>query len=155
MDVRGLVRAGVMGGIVTVFLSLVGLIGRFVELNLVGAQVTFAWLMLVTVPVVLGYVVTRPRVEAGQLRMMAPRTALASGALAGAVAGATVGLVVLLATAIGIGRIRAVFLNVTEALVDFLTFGRPTAVAVLLLTLLFAAAGLAGATLRIAPSRYR
>jgi branched-chain amino acid transport system permease protein len=155
MDVRGLVRAGVMGGIVTVFLSLVGLIGRFVELNLVGAQVTFAWLMLVTVPVVLGYVVTRPRVEAGELGVMAPRTALASGALAGAVAGATVGLVVLLATAIGIGRIRAVFLNVTEALVDFLTFGRPTAVAVLLLTLLFAAAGLAGATLRIAPSRYR
>jgi branched-chain amino acid transport system permease protein len=155
MDVRGLARTGVIGGIVMVFLGLVGLIGRFVELNLVGAQLTFAWLLLLTVPIVVGYVVTRPRIEAGEVRVMAARTALASGALAGAVAGLTTGLALVLAVAIGIDRIRAIFLNVTGALVDFLTFGRPTYVAPVLLTLLFAVGGLLGAALRVAPDRYR
>jgi branched-chain amino acid transport system permease protein len=155
MGVRGLVRAGVIGGVVTVFLALVGLIGRFVDLNLVGEPVTFARLVLVVVPIVVGHGVTRPRIEAGELRGMAPRAALAAGAVAGAVAGATLGVVVVLAEAIGVERIRRVFLNVTEALLDFLTFGQPPVVGVVLLALLFAVCGLLGAALRVAPDRYR
>ena len=41
MNARSWVRAGIFGGLVTVFLALVGLIGRFVDLNLVGEQITF------------------------------------------------------------------------------------------------------------------
>src|SRR6266508_3973168 len=54
MDVRSWIRVGIVAGIVTIFLALVGLIGRFVDLNLVGEQVTFARLVLISAPLVAG-----------------------------------------------------------------------------------------------------
>jgi branched-chain amino acid transport system permease protein len=62
---------------------------------------------------------------------------------------------VVLAVAIGIATIRSVFLNVTEDLVDFVTFGQPAVVGALLLAALSAVAGAIGSGLRIAPGRYR
>jgi branched-chain amino acid transport system permease protein len=155
MDRRTWIRAGVVGATIMVFLALVGLIGRFIDLNLVGRQITFARLVIVLLPLFVGYAVTRPRLQAGEIRALSTRQAALAGTISGGVAGAVFGGVVVAADALGIARIRAIFLNVTEELVDFLTFGQSPLVGALILTLVFAAAGLVGAAYRVAPDRIR
>src|SRR6266545_4269393 len=134
MDVRSWIRVGIVAGIVTIFLALVGLIGRFVDLNLVGEQVTFARLVLIAAPLVAGYAVTRPRIRAGERRALAPRDAIVAGAVSGATAGLVFGIAVVAADAFGIDRIRSVFLNVSEPLIDFVTFGQPPVVGAVITT---------------------
>jgi branched-chain amino acid transport system permease protein len=155
MDPRVWIRAGLIGTAIMVFLALVGLIGRFVGLNLVGEQITFARLVLVLVPFLVGLTVTRPRVEAGEVRTLAPRDTLVAGATAGAVAGAVFGAIVVGAEAFGVAPIRSIFLNVTEDLVEFLTFGQSPVVGAVILTALFAVAGLLGAAYRVTPDPIR
>jgi len=155
MTPREWIRAGVIGGIVFVFLALVGLIGRFVDLQLVGEQVTFARTLLSGVPLLVGYAVTRPRVVGGEMRSLSPRVTVTAGAIAGAVSGLTFGVAVILADAIGVEAIRSIFLNVTEALLEFVTFGQPPVVGALLLGALGAVAGAVGAGLRVTPDRIR
>jgi branched-chain amino acid transport system permease protein len=155
MEVRAWIRAGAVGGIVTIFLALVGLVGRFVDLNLVGEPVTFARLVLFGVPLLVGFAVTRPRVEAGEIRAFDRETALRAGAIAGAVTGAVFGVVVVLAVAFGIDRIRTVFLNVTPDLVDFVTFGQPAAIGAVILAATSGVAGLLGASIRVTPAAVR
>jgi branched-chain amino acid transport system permease protein len=155
MTAREWIRAGVVGGIVFVFLALVGLIGRFVDLKLVGEQVTFARTLLVGVPLLVGFAVTRPRVVGGEVRSLPPRVTVTAGAIAGAVSGLTFGVAVVLADTIGVDRIRSIFLNVTEALVEFVTFGQTAVVGALLLGAVGAAAGVIGAGLRVTPDRIR
>jgi branched-chain amino acid transport system permease protein len=148
---RGWVRVGVFAGIVTIFLGLVGLIGRFVGLNLVGEAITFARLVLVAAPFVAGFVVTRPWIEAGERRELTLRVSILAGAIAGAVAGLVFGLVVVAVDAFGVERIRAVFLNVSESLIEFVTFGQPPVVGGLILVAISALAGGLAAVIRAAP----
>jgi branched-chain amino acid transport system permease protein len=155
MNARGWVRVGVFAGIVTIFLSLVGLIGRFVSLNLVGEQITFARLVLVAAPFVAGFVVTRPWIEAGERRELTLRVSIIAGAIAGAVAGLVFGLVVVAVDAFGVERIRAVFLNVSEPLIEFVTFGQPSVVGAAILVAISALAGGLAAVIRAAPAAIR
>jgi branched-chain amino acid transport system permease protein len=155
MEPRTWIRAGLVGAAIMVFLALVGLIGRFVELNLVGEQLTFARLVVVLVPFLVGLTVTRPRVVAGEVRSLTPRDTVVAGAIAGAIAGAVFAAIVVAAEAFGVTRIRAIFLNITEQLVEFLTFGRSAIVGVVILTVLFAVAGLLGAAYRVTPDPIR
>jgi branched-chain amino acid transport system permease protein len=155
MDVRGWLRVGLAAGFVTIFLALVGLIGRFVDLNLIGEQVTFARLVLIAAPFVAGFAVTRPRIEAGERRALPPRDAIVAGGVSGAAAGLTFGIAVVAADTIGIDRIRSVFLNVSEPLMDFVTFGQPPVVGAVILASISAAAGALAAGLRVAPTRVR
>jgi branched-chain amino acid transport system permease protein len=155
MDVRAWIRGGVIGGIVTIFLALVGLIGRFTDLHLVGEQITFARVVLLAAPFVVGLLVTRPRIEAGARLELAPREAVVAGAVSGAVAGVVFGAAVVASDAFGIERIRAIFLNASQPLVDFLTFGQPAAVGTLILVAISAAAGGVAAGLRVMPAAVR
>jgi branched-chain amino acid transport system permease protein len=155
MDRRTWIRSGLVGAAIMVFLALVGLIGRFVDLNLVGEQITFARLVLVLVPFLVGLTVTRPRVEAGEVRSLGARESLIVGAMAGAVAGVVFGAIVAAADAFGVARIRSIFLNITVELVEFLTFGRSPIVGAVILTALFAVSALLGAAFRVAPDPIR
>ena len=155
MDVRSWIRVGIIAGIVTIFLALVGLIGRFVDLNLVGEQVTFARLVLIAAPLVAGYAVTRPQIRAGERRALAARDAIMAGAVSGGTAGLVFGIAVVAADAFGIDRIRSVFLNVSEPLIDFVTFGQPPVVGAVILTAVSAVAGGLAAGLRVTPSAVR
>jgi branched-chain amino acid transport system permease protein len=155
MDVRSWIRTGIVAGFVTIFLALVGLIGRFVDLNLVGEQVTFARLVLIAAPLVAGHVVTRPRIRAGERHALAPRDAIVAGAVSGATAGLVFGIAVVAADAFGIDRIRSVFLNVSESLIDFVTFGQPPVVGAVILTAVSAVAGGLTAGLRVTPIALR
>jgi branched-chain amino acid transport system permease protein len=157
MDPRTWIRAGLVGAVIMVFFALVGLFDErvFQRLNLIGEQVTFAWFLLVAVPFLLGFTITRPRVEGGEVRALSRRESLSAAAITGAVAGASFGAIVVAADAFGVLRIRAIFLNVTEGLVDFLTLGQPPVVGALILTAVFASGSLLGAAYRVIPDRIR
>lgn len=152
---RRWIRIGVPAGIVTIFLALVGLIGGFTDVYLIGDQISFAALMMILPPFVAGLVAAAPRVEGGErLEKRIPEAAVAA-AIAGAAAGATFALAVVLADWIGDERIRAVFLNVTPQLMEFATFGLATMVGALAVIAVSALAGLSGGVLRVAPASIR
>jgi branched-chain amino acid transport system permease protein len=148
-------RVGAIAGLVTIFLAAVGLIGNFTDLNLIGTQVTFALLMIVISPVLGGYVVTAPKVEAGERVAYTPAQAAVAGVIAGSVAGAAFGAFVVFVDFFGVERIRAVFLNISPTLMDYLTQGRPAIVAAAILVAASAAAGAAGAVYRVLPDSVR
>jgi branched-chain amino acid transport system permease protein len=152
---RPAIRIGVVAGIVTIFLAAVGLIGNFTELNLIGELVTFAGLMLVTPPLIAGYVAVAPRVEAGELVEFERGRAAVVGGVAGALAGAVFGAFVIFVDAFGVERIRRVFINISPVLMDYLTAGRPAAVAAVILVVVSAVAAAAGAVYRLLPDAVR
>ena len=145
---RSAVRVGAIAGAVTIFLAAVGLIGNFTDLNLIGTQVTFAGLMILTPPLLAGYVAITPRVEAGRVIELGGGQALAAGATAGALAGVVFGAFVVFVDTFGVERIREVFINISPELMEYLTQGRTAIVAAAILVAVSVAAGAAGAGYR-------
>ncbi len=152
---RRWVRVGVLSGIVTIFLALVGLIGNFTDVYLIDDDVTFAGLMLVLPAFVAGLAAAAPRVERGERHEMRMSEAAAAAAVAGAAAGATFALAAILSDWFGDERIRAVFLNVTPQLMEFVTFGQPPVIGGVIIVVISAAAGVLGGVLRVAPVTIR
>ncbi len=93
MAARRWVRTGALAGIVTIFLALVGLIGGFTDVFLIGDEITFAGLMLLLPAFAAGLVAAAPRIEGGERREMP----LGEAAVAAAVAAASAGVVFALA----------------------------------------------------------
>src|SRR5687768_16593964 len=148
-------RMGALTGVVTIFLALVGLIGGFTDVYLIGDQVTFAGLMLILPAFLAGVVASAPRIEAGERHEMRLPEAAVAAAVAGAAAGATFALAFVLAEWIGDERIRSVFLNVTPQLMEFVTFGLATGVGALAIVAISSMAGVLGGILRVAPASIR
>jgi branched-chain amino acid transport system permease protein len=153
--VRRHVRTGALAGIVTIFLALVGLIGGFTDVFMVGDEVSFAGLMLILPAFAAGVVAAAPRVEGGERREMSLGEAAVAAAIAAASAGAVFGLAVVLADLIGVERIRPIFLNVTQVLMDFVTFGRSTPVGAAIIVVISTVAGVLGGLLRVTPPTAR
>lgn len=149
------VRAGAIAGLVTIFLAAVGLIGNFTELLLIGTQITCAGLILILPPLIAGWVSTVPKVVAGEVVELSRTSATVAGVAAGAVAGGVFGAFVVFVETFGVERIRAVFLNISPTLMEFLTRGRPAIVAALIITTVSAIAGAAGAWYRTLPTPVR
>jgi branched-chain amino acid transport system permease protein len=146
---------GALAGVVTIFLALVGLIGGFTDVYLIGDQITFAGLMLILPAFAVGVVSASPRIEGGERHDMRVAEAMRAAAVAGAAAGVTFALAVVLADWIGIERIRSVFLNVSPALMEFVTFGRATGVGAVIIVALSTVAGVLGGVLRVSPPSIR
>jgi branched-chain amino acid transport system permease protein len=155
MELRKLIVAGILGGVVTIFLALVGLIERFTDLNLVGEQITFARLVLVLPPFVAGYVATAPRIVGGERRELERGTAIGAAAVTGAVAGLVFGVAVVLADAFGIERIRAIFINASPSLIEFVTFEQTAIVGAVILVAISAVAGGLAGVFRVLPATLR
>jgi branched-chain amino acid transport system permease protein len=149
------VRIGAAAGIVTIFLALVGLIGGFTDVYLIGDEITFAGLMLLLPAFVAGLVAAAPRVEGGERHEMSLPEAAVAAALAGAAAGATFAVAVVLADWIGDERIRSVFLNVTPQLMEFVNFGQATVLGAAAIVVISMVAGVLGGVLRVAPGVIR
>ena len=149
------VRTGALAGIVTIFLALVGLIGGFTDVFMIGDEVSFAGLMLILPAFAAGVVAAAPRVEGGERREMSLGEAAVAAAIAAASAGAVFGLAVVLADLIGVERIRPIFLNVTQVLMDFVTFGRSTPVGAAIIVVISTVAGVLGGLLRVTPPTAR
>jgi branched-chain amino acid transport system permease protein len=152
---RRMVRAGLLGAAGAVYLALVGLYTRFAELELVGEQVTLGRLLLLAPALVAAYAVTRPRVVAGERRMLSLAAGIAAGGATGLVTGVAFSAVVWLTEWFGVDRIREVFIQVSEPLIDFLTLDKGVPAGLVYLLVLSVVGGLVGGFARTAPSDVR
>jgi branched-chain amino acid transport system permease protein len=152
---RGVLGAGLAGGVVAIYVALVGLYTKFADLELVGEQITLGRVMLLAPALVAGFVVTRPRTVGGERRPVAFGPGLTTGTLTGLVSGATFALAVAFSDWFGVDRIREVFVQISEALTDFLTFGVGVPSGLLALVAVCIAGGAIGGFARTAPAGLR
>jgi len=121
---RDALRAGELGVVVVIFVAMTGMIENFDGLSLIGEQITLALVLMAVPPLVAAYLVTRPRVVAGEIRAPDPRSATPAGALTGLVTGAMVAAGLGLVGIIGVERVRPVFTSVSPTLIDIMQFGK-------------------------------
>ncbi len=134
---------GVMAGLGVWHISLVGMLLVFADRRLIGATVTFSYVLLLSIPAITGWVAARRSGQSGW-RM------IAQGGVAGLASGAMVATLVVIMDGFDL---RRVLVNATPQLVEHLTFSRgATAEGVLLGSLAVAAAGLAGGFVAWVPS---
>ena len=106
------VRLGLLGGVVALYLCLAGLVGVFSEKALITGVLSLGHSLLVLASLITGYV------GAGRSPAGGARAVLAGG-LAGLILGLTLALLVLIG---GQVNLRAVLLNASPALYNLLTF---------------------------------
>jgi len=155
LPVRSIVRAGLAGSVVSMYVALVGLYSKFADLELVGEQVTLGRVLLLAPATVVAYAMTRPRIVAGERRPFAFGSGVAVGALTGLATGVGVAVAVGVADWFGVERIREVFIAVSEPLIDFMTLGTALPAGLLVLVALSVAGGAIGGFARTAPDEVR
>jgi branched-chain amino acid transport system permease protein len=155
VPLRSVIGGGLIGAVVSVYLALVGLTDRFADLELVGEQVTLGRLLLVLPPFVAAYLVTRPRVVAGERRVPTPAEGAAAGAATGLVATGAFAAMIVFAEWFDVNRIRQVFIAASPALIEFVTFERGLAGGIGFLVALGIVSGVAGGLIRNASPQLR
>jgi branched-chain amino acid transport system permease protein len=136
--------AGLIAGLVIVYLCLVGIVEAFEDRPVITGVVTLGRLMMAVPPLVAGYVVAR-REGPAWLR-------IANGAVAGAVSGVLVAVLLLFASAV---NVRDVLVRVSPPLLDFVAFGQEPAVGAAINVVLGAVLGVIGAALCLVRARAR
>jgi branched-chain amino acid transport system permease protein len=152
---RRVVRPGLIGGIAVVYLGMVGMIEKFDARYLIGNSVTLGRLLMALPPLLASYLAVRPRVRGGQLEQVPAPAAVVIGLGSGALAGGLVAAAIALAEAFPTSTVRAIFVAVSPALLDIMTFGKSLPVATVLLIVGGAALGLVGAAYRELGRQYR
>lgn len=144
MPAGRLIRTGLVGGIVSLFVAMTGLLAKVATINLIGTQITGARVLLVLAPFVAAYVAVRPRVVAGRLEETTTLRAATYGAVAGVAAGGMVAAALLFTDWYGVDRVRAIFIEVDLPLLGIVAFGKSVAVGASILTVGGALIGVAG-----------
>ena len=148
MPVGRLLRTGLVGGIIVIYVALVGLLAKIAEINLIGTQVTGARAVLLFVPFLVAYIAVRPRVVAGEIVTATTRSAAMYGAIAGLGAGGSVAIALLFTNWYGVDRVGEIFIQVNPALLEILSFGKSVTVGAMILTVGGLLAGAAGGAFR-------
>ena len=151
---RSALRAGAIGGIVVIYLAVVGMIERLDDLVIIGS-VGMDTILIFLPAAVVGWVVARPRVVAGERRVASPAGAAAGGATAGLAAGAVVELGLLLVSVLGIEKVRQVFIAVSPTLIEIMRFHMEPVPAAIVMIVASTAAGALGGALRVLPKDVR
>jgi len=143
---RPAVSAGLVGGVVMLYLAAVGLVQSFLEREVLTGYLTLGRLMLAVPPLILGYWI------AGR-KDTAPRQVV-SGLVAGAAAGALFAAGFLVASALS-PQIRDVLIRITSQLLGFIGFGLDPVLGAAANLVAAAGLGLLGAVGRTLPVRIR
>jgi branched-chain amino acid transport system permease protein len=156
VDLWRAVRLGLVGGLTAVFVSANGMVEAFSKRALLG-RVTLGSLLLVAVPLLVGYLAGRPPpVLQGFATPRPGRRNVAGGLLAGLATGAVMAVFV---TLIATFDVRRVLLNVTPQLVRedprLLTFGLDLGPGLVLILTLDAVLGAVAGTLHLLRERWR
>jgi branched-chain amino acid transport system permease protein len=151
IDMRRAIRLGAVGGLTAAFVSAIGMVQQFDSRPVVDG-VTLAHIVLVGIPALFGYLAGSPP---KQLEGFAPSERGTRNVTAGALAGLLTGVLSALFAAVAPVELRAVFPNVSEAMVDLLTFGLGTAVGGVVVVVIGAVAGSAGAAMHLMADRWR
>ncbi len=121
VGVRSAVRVGIIAGITVWYLALVGMMERLTTLIVVG-RISMVAVLIFLPPAVGGWVVSRPRVVAGERRETSMRSAVSLGAATGLAGGILVSAGYALVNILGVETVRQVFISVTPALMELLHF---------------------------------
>ncbi|MGZ8660967.1 MAG: branched-chain amino acid ABC transporter permease [Actinomycetota bacterium] len=151
---RSALRAGAIGGIVVIYLAVVGMIERLDGLVIIG-NVGMDTILILLPAAVVGWVVARPRVVAGERRVASPAGAAAGGATAGLAAGVVVELGLLVVSVLGIETVRQVFIAVSPTLIEIMRFHMEPVPAAIVMIVSSTAVGALGGALRVLPKDVR
>jgi branched-chain amino acid transport system permease protein len=152
---RRSVKAGLLGGMAIVYLSLVGMVQKFDSINIIEDKLTFGRLLILLPPIVAGFFMARARVRGGEVDRLSLRQALTAGLLVGALAGGVTALGIAVVHVFPDGAVRNIFTSVNPLLLTVLAFDQSTGVGAVILLLASAAGGLVGAALNYAPQKAR
>ncbi|MGZ5292550.1 MAG: branched-chain amino acid ABC transporter permease [Actinomycetota bacterium] len=151
---RSALRAGAIGGIVVIYLAVVGMIERLDGLVIIG-NVGMDTILILLPAAVVGWVVARPRVVGGERRVASPAGAAAGGATAGLAAGVVVELGLLVVSVLGIETVRQVFIAVSPTLIEIMRFHMEPVPAAIVMIVSSTAVGALGGALRVLPKDVR
>ena len=146
------VKAGLVGGVVGVYVAEIGLTQRFDGRNAITGLISLGYVLYVAIAVTTGFLASR------KVRTFedpgAPTTGniFTTGAIAGAVSGA---FMVPFIWLIGRFEVRDTFVNISAALYDILTFGRGTGFALVAWPLGGLLLGVLGAGMHPFAPKYR
>lgn len=146
-NVLGAIQLGLIGGVICLLLSLVGMVEAFDERDIIVEVVTMGQTLLLVVFLMIGYMVARRAAASYSLTV-----ALPLGALASAVSAALLGLLVLIGRA---ADLREVLVNASPGLYQILTLHQEGNLGFIYLLLAGAAAGLMGGVIYFLPSHVR
>ncbi|MDQ2854316.1 MAG: leucine/isoleucine/valine transporter permease subunit [Chloroflexota bacterium] len=135
---------GFISGALVLYLITVGIVLAFAERNTITGIVTLGRLMLIAPVIGLGYL------TAGRGTSAAGR--LGAGILTGLTSGVIVGVALLFASSVDI---RGILVRVSPVLIHFMEFGQGATTGAAINVALAAAAGLAGAAVRVVSPRLR
>lgn len=145
LDWRFLLRVGLLAGVVILYTAVIGMVEVFSEREVLAGLVTLGQVLLFAPAIVAGYIAARRATNAVETAVY--------GAVAGFLSSLPPLLLVIVANAI---NLRAVFVNITPALLEILTFGQEsTAVGGLFLLGALTLAGLIGSLATLVPERPR
>lgn len=146
-------RWGLLGGLVVVFISAVGMVEAFAGRVIIQPFLTLTYTALLLIPLGFGYQAGKkpPEVEGLTRARTGPRNVFA-GLLAGVLTGAVTGLFILVANAIDL---RDIFVAISPRLLNILTFELAIPSALLLLVVAGGILGTLGSLAAIAPDRWR
>lgn len=150
---RSSIRMGLIGGVVVIYLGMVGMLEAFKDRPIITGLVQFSLLLIFFTLGGMGLAAGRP----GKQRE-AVQPPLVAGMVAGAVGGALVGVFFLLIDYLRTGLewdVRSVFASVSPTLVDLMSFGRGVGVATGILIAGGAAAGAVMGSLNLLDKRKR
>lgn len=151
--IRRALAAGAIGGFVTLYLCLVGLVEAFEARNIVTGWLGLGLLLLVIVGVVAGVRAGSPmRDRRGALSPLTPMQTLGAGILAGAVAGTMLGALLLLMGAV---NMQVVLSSASPRLIDILSIADEPIASAGLLVAGFAGLAALGASLNLLPAAPR
>lgn len=145
-DYRIALRFGGIASIITLALSVIGLVELFSQRELVAGIPTLGQMLVLGAPAILAY-----RAAQGLKREQWPHTIL-TGVITGLIATLPTILLILLATNFDI---RQFLINVSPALINLLTFNQEGGLGILLFVGSMTVSGLLGSVLYILPERYR
>jgi len=147
------VRVGLIGGVVVIYLVLVGMVEKFEVRHLVSDWLNLGRLLIALPPLLSGYFATRPRLVSGRIVRPAAQPAVVAGLVSGGVAGGLVALGVGFTHLFPSGAVRNIFIAVSPPLLSIMTFGQSLAVGMVLLLAIGALLGGLGAAYRVLPER--
>jgi len=151
-------KIGFYGGVVAVYISMVGMVETFGQRDLIKDIISLGHLLLLITTLGVGYLSARqldqrldPLHEKGRQSIQRSQV-LGNGALAGLVVGAMMALLVIIAALIDI---RSVLVNVSPVLIEIVTFGQGTWVGAVILVILGGILGALGSEIFILPDSPR
>lgn len=145
IDFRDPIKQGIIAGIITLSVSIIGMVQLFGERDLIANLFTMGQLLIFAAPAAFAYLAARSTPQ-GQ-----GRVALLCGLIIGFFTALPLIILIWLAEAF---NLRQFLINVSPTLIELLTFGRGPVVGSLLLLVAMLLVGLIAAAVYLLPDRY-